>query len=85
MPRNKESVPIVTKFVVSGTLPFPIDMLRYDAAWPASESDSAVIESTMRHDNNGRVEVTVKARGPLTVGRWESFGWTVKRAMEPWE
>lgn len=32
------------EYTVAGQLfPFPIDMLRYDASWPASERDSALV------------------------------------------
>ncbi len=63
---------------VAGVLPFPIDMLRYDACWPASEEDSHLIECTLRHETDHRVLVTVyHRRYLLTAVRWESFGWSV--------
>jgi transketolase N-terminal domain/subunit len=35
------------------------------------------IERTVRHENDGKVEVTVRARNDLTEGRWKSFGWEI--------
>lgn len=66
--------------VVMGTGQFPVDMLRYDACWPASEEDSGIIASTFSSFGSWRVHVR---RRPLekrkdknywTVGRWKSFG-----------
>jgi len=78
MPRvTTERVPMVVRYRVQGSLPFPIDMLRYDAAWPASETDSNIITSTHQYENKGLVQVEVRSRRPPTPGRWESFGWLV--------
>jgi len=78
--RVGERVALPTRYKVQGALPFPVDMLRYDAAWPASEQDSLRIEATLRHgcaDVEGPVVVDVYARRPLTVDRWRSFGWLI--------
>ena len=67
-------------------LPFPIDMLRYDACRPASESDSSSIIRSF--DHGPRVEpVEIRHERPSTAfaaarweptnARWESFGWEV--------
>jgi hypothetical protein len=64
-------------FIVQGVLPFPIDMLRYDACYPASEADSSIINRSLTHDTRGKITVEVRTRSPLTVGRWKSFGWQV--------
>jgi hypothetical protein len=77
MTRPTERVNYPVKYKVRGALPFPIDMLRYDSAWPASEEDSHIIEASLRHDIYGASEVVVCARRDLTVGRWEPFGWKV--------
>jgi hypothetical protein len=80
MPRTPlERVEPVTRWVVVGSLPFPIDMLRYDSAWPASESSSSLIERTIRCDTDGPVQVVICTRRRLTVSRWESRGWKVLR------
>lgn len=65
-------------FTVTGTSRFPIDMLRYDRATPATEVDSSAITGTLYGGAAGRyVAVQVRAE-KLTAGRWASFGWTVQ-------
>lgn len=66
-------------FIVSGAGEFPIDMLRYDACWPASEADSSEITS------NGLRRVALRHRSlfPLTPGRWNSFGWKIVERGTP--
>lgn len=79
-PPPTERVQGQVKYRLQGALPFPIDMLRYDAAWPASEQDSLRIEATLRYgcaDIESPVTVEVYARRPLTTARWRSFGWVV--------
>lgn len=70
-------------FEVEGRHPFPIDMLRYDACFPASETESHKINATF---DGGRIETTrvtlaryIRAdmKQEPTSGRWHSFGWTV--------
>lgn len=67
---------VVYDVVGSGT--FPMDMLRYDRAFPASEQDA----NTAMH---GRGVRTVCLRGldEPTKGRWESFSWTVGAVVLP--
>lgn len=70
-------------FTVTGTGIFPVDMLRFDMAWPASGEDAALI---FGHDFGYTDEAPRKKRsirmgcaqhdGP-TIGRWASFGWSV--------
>lgn len=66
-------------FNVTGPGPFPLDMLRYDSCWPATEArDSHAIGTTFtarREKGNFTIHLT-GIREP-TVGRWESFGWKV--------
>ena len=71
-------------YTVEGAFAFPIDMLRYDGAWPEHETDSAIIEGTLaphgsrpksdRHDN---VQVELRSLREPTPQRWESFMWRV--------
>ncbi len=82
------------RFKVRGTGPFPLDMLRYDAAWPASGEDAGLIEDSVRlytlrdderqsvreHIRSHGIELATDYIGAPTVGRWESFGWTVEEA-----
>lgn len=64
------------KFTVEGSGPFPLDMLRYDCAFPNSEMDSNAAE---RMDGGLRtVDLIMRSsRDKPTFGRWASFGWTV--------
>jgi len=59
------------RVTVEGAFTFPIDMLRYDAAYPASERDSACITA------EGKRQVTVRMPNAPTEGRWNSFAWKV--------
>lgn len=73
----------VIDFVVVGSGEFPIDMLRYDSAWPATEPESYKVrcDYTVPHTQRRR-EVRLSMAAPLgktgpTIGRWKSFGWNV--------
>lgn len=62
------------KFSVTGTGPFPFDMLRYDYCYPA-DSDSAM---EMGETENRTVWLSRRVGLPEnqpTGGRWASFGW----------
>ena len=65
-------------FTVEGSGEFPLDMLRYDRCWPATQNDAIQINAHM-----GRRTVTL-ATGQRstasypTVARWESFLWRVQ-------
>lgn len=77
-------------FTVTGRSSFPVDMLRYDAAIPATEGDSGVIGySFMPRRTRDELPVTLRAYGPRTwtptSGRWESFGWHVVDQQSPRE
>jgi hypothetical protein len=61
------------EFVVRGTSSFPLDMLRYDCCYPASQDGV----SNMIGRGGSTREVTLKADSPPTPGRWASFGWQV--------
>ena len=56
------------RYEVQGVGLFPIDMLRYDSAWPA---DSESVEA------QGRRTVRLSSYRQPTIDRWSSFGWTV--------
>lgn len=78
---------VLLKYSVSGDRSFPIDMLRYDAAWPASEADSREIVSSMDvgRTTDRRVVLLHEDRDlkwQPSGARWQSFGWrlgTVER------
>ncbi len=67
------------EYRVQGSLHFPLDMLRYDNAEPATSCDAATIESI----NNGDIplghstQVLIRGTRIPTIDRWRSFGWTV--------
>jgi len=77
----------VCKFKVTGSGSFPIDMLRYDRAIPATELDSSRIHNTFVPTTFDPITVSVirytEGKQTLSFGdmptlrRWESFGWTV--------
>ncbi len=73
-------------YTVRGSGEFPVDMLRYDSSYPATEVNSHIAEG--EQDHLGRVTVrpapravTLERIGPKdwtpSVARWESFGWRV--------
>lgn len=63
---------------VQGGYGFPIDMLRYDLAWPHTEEDSGKIAATYGpKSRTGPREIQVIMHREPTIGRWASFGWTV--------
>lgn len=59
-------------YVVEGSGPFPLDMLRYDESFPASELDAGIIL------DRGRREIMLRSYSEPQPARWSSFGWTVK-------
>jgi hypothetical protein len=65
------------RFAVEGGGEFPLDMLRYDAAYPASESDSY----RMRERGKRVVWLETK-RERITPARWASFCWKVLNRAE---
>ena len=55
--------------------PFPLDMLRYDRAYPERQEDvSNIYSSIKRLEQN---DISIYSDKPLTEGRWQSFGWSV--------
>jgi hypothetical protein len=74
---------------VQGAGAIPIDMLRYDQAFPYRETDSAEIERRARlseyrsalTDGFGPVQIATKRttkQHPWTQGRWNSFNRSIK-------
>lgn len=63
-------------FIVEGRGSFPIDMLRHDSCWPATSTDTRAIEAGPASE---RRRVTLHTDNPYypTVGRWNSFLWSV--------
>jgi len=68
-------------FEVKGNGAFPLDMLRYDRCFPATESDSRKIADTEFSVgvNTHSIKLCryVSVRQTPTVDRWNSFLWKV--------
>jgi hypothetical protein len=66
------------EYWVSGHGYFPLDMLRYDAAWPA-DSEAAVKMDPGFRDFAGKSRRSVRLLSykEPTVARWASFLWSV--------
>lgn len=64
----------IFEYEVTGSTRFPLDMLRYDRAWPATSVDATAAANHRPYEKR-----TVKLRGlnNPAVGRWASFGWRV--------
>jgi hypothetical protein len=71
------------RFTVAGTYPFPLDMLRYDACYPAHEAEANTMADTIAHPyDNTPVEITLAhactdKHWKPTAARWLSFQWHV--------
>jgi len=61
---------------VEGAGTFPLDMLRYDSACPATEQDTWTIGYDERRTVALRRFAKEPRKGPQ-VARWTSFGWRV--------
>ena len=71
-----------THFTVQGSGPFPVDMLRYDGAYPRDpESAARLLTPVDRESRRDTREVHLNLAAPSflkpTHGRWSSFGWAV--------
>lgn len=58
-------------YLVAGSGPFPIDMLRFDGASPY---DTDAVTTLGRKDKR---EIRLSSYRSPTYDRWRSFGWTV--------
>lgn len=70
------------RYTVRGRGSFPIDMLRYDCAFPATEVDAGIIERSFAPRGKMKTR-TILLESALkrepTCERWLSFGWGVSR------
>lgn len=71
------AIPKTYAYTVTGKGRFPIDMLRYDLAHPAHESDSVSIAVSMADGPWRDHVVNLLGFKPPTPARWDSFGWTL--------
>lgn len=65
---------LLRHFIVEGAGEFPLDMLRYDEAFPAAESQSHLLLSSPKRR---QVSLFSCCQYSPCVGRWKSFGWKV--------
>lgn len=69
-----------TEVTVEGRGAFPVDMMRYDTCYPATESDANAIRESFA-DPSGVTRVRLNRRSVSDrepqYARWESFGWRV--------
>ena len=68
----------VYRYRVSGVGYFPLDMLRYDAAYPANSDAVSAISSVRPEERVKRRTVELRSHHRPTDDRWSSFGWTVE-------
>jgi hypothetical protein len=69
---------------VTGRIPFPLDMLRYDQCAPNGGHDAEEIGRSLarERDEDGKsvsrtVRLNCYRRSGPTSDRWSSFGWTM--------
>jgi hypothetical protein len=69
------------RFTVTGRGHFPIDMLRYDSAWPAGPIDVELIPQHIGYmpaeHGVAIIDLISHSYSGPTDARWASFGWTV--------
>jgi hypothetical protein len=74
---RKKTIKVYEKFVVvEGSGEFPLDMLRYDSAFPATEIDSSMVVNRSNLRAVALIVRSVNDLGP-TSDRWRSFTWRV--------
>ena len=77
----EQETAFITRFFVIGDGEFPIDMLRYDRCFPATEEDTWEITRSFRDPlAKRRIELIRVGRNPVgpTVERWQGkFLWKV--------
>jgi len=64
------------RYTVTGSGTFPLDMLRFDEAYPVDRESSFAIEHSIRRVT-GMVTVTLESDKHPNARRWESFGFIV--------
>jgi len=66
------------KFTVTGAMPFPLDMLRYDSCWPRNSEDVCVMYESIKSVDTTPATIKLSGANPPTKGRWRSFMWNVE-------
>lgn len=67
----------VYRYDVSGRGTFPVDMLRYDSCWPEDTNSALKMAGCIASRSLETTTVRIRSHNAPTVGRWNSFGWTV--------
>lgn len=67
----------VITYKVRGGFNFPLDMLRYDGAYPNTSDDVRKIMESLNLKGETSKEITIGGTTPPTIARWASFGWKV--------
>lgn len=69
----------VYTYYATGRSAFPMDMLRYDEAWPVDVSDAAKLtrDGVDREEWRATRSVKLCSYKEPTVERWLSFGWSI--------
>jgi hypothetical protein len=79
---------IPIQITVRGTVPFPLDMLRYDGCFPLSEGDSKLIENSIYYEdlNISRTIILLRPHGykhwTPSYAKWKSYRWEVIETRE---
>lgn len=75
----------VREITVKGAGTFPFDMLRYDGAYPRTESDAGLLYPHEKEMREVTLIVTGSTKHMCTpeARRWESFNWRVTSMGEP--
>jgi hypothetical protein len=60
---------------VRGRGKFPMDMLRYDCAYPSDTTSAMRVLTPEDDERNKQRTVYLTSRQMPTVARWASFGW----------
>ena len=68
---------IVYEYFVTGRGDFPLDMLRFDACWPATGEDAARLDVSFLTMKREPRSIRMRSYRAPTVDRWSSFGWSV--------
>ena len=75
--RADERPKAVYDYIVTGRGEFPVDMLRYDGAWPANGEAADKLREHHSSQATGHRSVKLRSYREPTIGRWSSFGWSV--------
>jgi len=74
------------EYTVTGRYPFPVDMLRYDSAYPANPTAVSRINEGVTSPGVGKpfrdrevLSIRLASHRPPTEDRWNTFGWYIEK------